>query len=107
MDEQEIRAMLKYFGWSYLLRKRRERAYIYAARKVRSKREERYISSFTALAELSTQTVLVKLYYRNPQRRRSKPMPGVVNQTPNNCQEIEADRLNYSLSISEEQQTGD
>lgn len=62
MDEQEIRAVLKRYGWSYLLRKRGTRAYIYAARKVHNKREERYISTFAALVELSVQAVLVKLY---------------------------------------------
>ena len=56
MTEQEVKDVVRKCGWSYLLRTRRgKRNYIYAARKVAGKREEKYIGALTSLEELTTE----------------------------------------------------
>jgi hypothetical protein len=61
MTEQEVRETMKSYGWSFLRRERRSRSYVYAARKVRAKRVEVYIGSFTALAQLTLDQLITKL----------------------------------------------
>jgi len=52
---------MKQCGWSFLRRKRRSREYVYAARKDQNRRIERYICPLAKLAELSRNSLIVKL----------------------------------------------
>ena len=61
MTEQEVRAAMKSYGWSFLRRERRSRSYVYAARKVRGKRVEVYIGSFATLAQMTLDQLMTKL----------------------------------------------
>jgi hypothetical protein len=64
MTEQEVRATMKAYGWSFLHRLRKNRSYVYAARKVHGLRKEVYISSLTSL-EAMTVDILVEKLTRN------------------------------------------
>jgi hypothetical protein len=56
MTEKEARDTMKACGWSFLLRERRgRREYIYAARRIQGRRQEKYIGSLAALASLTAQ----------------------------------------------------
>lgn len=61
MTEQEIRAAMRLYGWSFLHRKRRSRSYVYAARKQGGKRKELYIGPITAIAQLTLDQLMEKL----------------------------------------------
>jgi len=49
-------------GWSYLLRIRKGHWYVYAQRKLRGKKIERYICSLAVLADFTIDRILVKLH---------------------------------------------
>lgn len=53
MTEQEARDTMRACGWSYLLRPRRERQYVYAARKVKGQRIEVYVGSLASLESMT------------------------------------------------------
>jgi hypothetical protein len=50
MIEQEAMEVLKKCGWSYLQRQRRKRLYVYAARRVKGRRVEKYVGPVSSLA---------------------------------------------------------
>lgn len=61
MNEQDVRAAMKTYRWSFICRMRRDHAYIYAARKVGGKREERYIAPLKGLEALTVEALIAKL----------------------------------------------
>lgn len=61
MTEQEVRAIMKAYGWSFLHRLRKNRSYVYAARKVHGLRQEVYIGSLTSLEAMTSDTLVEKL----------------------------------------------
>ncbi len=62
MTEEEARAILKAYGWGYLVRKRRGGLpYIYAVRKRGRKVIDRYIGPLSRLEELSEAELIAKL----------------------------------------------
>ena len=61
MTEQEVRETMKAHRWSFLCRMRKNHAYVYAARKVNGKREERYVTPLTSLGKLTVDQLEAKL----------------------------------------------
>jgi hypothetical protein len=61
MTEQEAKQTMKASGWSYLERTRRGHRYVYAARRVKGKREERYIAPLTDLERMTEEDIVKKL----------------------------------------------
>src|SRR5436305_824135 len=61
MNEQDVRAAMKTYRWSFICRMRRNHAYIYSARKVGGKREERYIAPLKGLEALTVEALIAKL----------------------------------------------
>ena len=61
MTVQEVKEQLREQRWSFIRRMRKERAYIYAARKVGGQRKERYITPLTSLETLTTEVLMAKL----------------------------------------------
>lgn len=66
MTTQEIQAILKAEGWTYLPRGRKGRSYIYAQRKINGKKIERYICSLATLASITIGEIFVKLTHDIP-----------------------------------------
>ncbi len=61
MTEQEARETMKACGWSFLRRMRKGHWYIYAARFLKTGREEKYIGSLASLDRLSVEELKQKL----------------------------------------------
>ena len=57
MTEQEARDTMRACGWSYLLRPRGKRTYVYAARKEQGQRKEVYVSPLASLESLTVDTL--------------------------------------------------
>jgi ORF D-335-like protein len=55
MTEQEAREIMHACGWSYLLRPRGKRTYVYAARKEQGQRKEVYVSPLASLESLTVE----------------------------------------------------
>jgi hypothetical protein len=53
MTEQEARDTMRACGWSYLLRPRGKRTYVYAAKKLKGQRLEVYVSPLAKLESLT------------------------------------------------------
>ena len=60
MTEQEARATMKVYRWSFLRRSRQSNDYVYAARKVRGQRQEVYIGSLISLETMTVETLVEK-----------------------------------------------
>ena len=61
MTEQEVRAALKGYRWSFLRRSRKNHDYVYAARKVHGQRQEIYIGSLASLETMTVKGLVEKL----------------------------------------------
>ncbi len=61
VTEQQVREALKSCGWSFLRRARRQKSYVYAARKMQGKRKEIYVCPLEKLALLTCDQLTTKL----------------------------------------------
>jgi hypothetical protein len=62
MTEDEVRETMRACGWSYLKRQRKDRYwYVYAARHLKTGREERYIGPLASLERLTVEELKHKL----------------------------------------------
>jgi hypothetical protein len=61
MTEQEVRTIMKAYGWSFLRRLRKKHSYVYAARKVHGLRKEVYIGSLASLEAMTIDSLVGKL----------------------------------------------
>lgn len=61
MTEQEVRATMKAYGWSFLHRLRKNHEYVYAARKLHGLRHEIYIGSLASLETMTVEGLVEKL----------------------------------------------
>jgi hypothetical protein len=62
MTEDEARKVIKYMGWTSLVRRRRHGTpYLYALRRVQSRLTERYIAPLSKLPELTEADIIEKL----------------------------------------------
>jgi hypothetical protein len=62
MTDEEARDMLKAYGWTWHLRRRRRGTpYLYAARKRKGHVEERYIGPLSQLSQMTQADIVAKL----------------------------------------------
>jgi len=88
MSKEEVIAELKEQKWSFLLRWRKERGYIYAAKKIRKKRVEHYICPLANVAELTCSALHVKLGITPPVQADQAITGGECTGTPKVYQEL-------------------